>query len=282
MITEKLMALGSWSIRLRPETPQAIIDKLVEGGHIMVTQQRVSDQVNVLALSRYTGVVLKTGFSESERRLEGQGMVWHLADGEDKGQWIEGTVALQSSSFANAIRAVLPTSVTEGMLGTIAGTITHSFDYVSKRKAIEYLCSIKDAEYQVTPQGTFNAGRLEQLYDERPRVMVTRRAYGDDPLQNTLPISSARIEQDIDELTTRVVLVAQGDNKSVAVAAADLTPATTLKDLLGNPLQRTRVISESSTEGSLASVRAQGHLGRFSKPRRSLQLSTKRYEINEV
>lgn len=276
------MALGSWSLNLSPDAPQSVIDALKEGGHVLITQQRVSDQVDVLALSRYTGVVLKTAFTGDQRRMDGQGMVWHLADGEDKGDWIEETLVLDDATFANAIRAVLPDCVIEGTLGTIAGPIDKTFSYVSKRKAIEYLCSIKDAEYQVTPQAVFNAGTVAQLYDDEAKVMITRRAFGDDPLHATLPVSNATIEQDIEDLTTRVVLVAQGENESVATGDADISPATEYKDLLGNPLNRTRVISESSTEAGLADLRAQGHLARFSQPRQALQLSTQKYEIDQL
>lgn len=272
------MALGSFDVTLRPDTPQEILDQLVDFGHIIVTKSsRLTDRVDVLSKSIYTGVV--TDRDESGRKLTGHGMVWHLADEEDKGEaidFLEGTY-----TFANAIRAVLPASVHEGTLHAIPGTKTIKFSNVSKRKAIEYICSLWNAEFEVTPQGYLNAGTAEQLFLEDPQSIVVwkREIAADDPNLKSLPIASSKVAQSRADYTTDVWLLPQGEGPALESVKKTLDPPTAYLDLWGNPIVRTRIISESGTLGGLANERALAFLARFQEPRNKLDLSLAEFDI---
>lgn len=277
-ITEKHMALGSFDVMLRPETPQEILDQLVDFGHVIITKSsRLSDRVDVLSKSIYTGVV--TERDESGRKVSGHGMVWHLADEEDKGEAIDSLAG--SYTFANAIRAVLPASVHEGTLYAVGGTKTIQFSNVSKRKAIEYICSLWNAEFVVTPQGYLNAGTAEQLFLQDPQSIVVwkKEIAADDPNLKSLPIASSKVAQSRAEYTTDVWLLPEGQTPALASVKQTLSPPTPYRDLWGHPIVRTRIISESGTLGTLANERALAFLARFREPRNQLDLSIKEFDI---
>ena len=82
----------------------------------------------------------------------------------------------------------------------------------------------------------------------------------------------------IETYATRVVVLAEGQGSSIATGSANAANVP-YKDLHGNPVKITKVVSESSTASVNATVRAQVELAAVSSTRRSLRLAVSDYDV---
>lgn len=289
-INRGLMVYGSWSLSLA-QVPQAVAAKLEDFGQIIITGGRIdARRLDPLPLSRYTGVkiaqsnggeITKAG-DIAQMTISGPGLVFYLGD-DSRGKIFTNLVL--NDTFANAIRAALPPSIREGTLYAAgSGNIVQTFVGATSRKVIDFICSVRSAEYRISPQGYLDAGTAAQLYPLAAQpVLVVRRATGSDPSFRPAPLSSARMDADRTDYVTGVWLAAEGQGSATSFTYADLPsigqPSTPYKDLFGQSLLREWVISESGTDSTLATLRAQGQLAQASALRRNLSLSLEDYEV---
>ncbi|MGW6912596.1 fibronectin type III domain-containing protein [Kitasatospora sp. NPDC054939] len=294
-VTDVLTALGSWRIELTPTTPRDVLDALVEFGHLAITPGRVDVRTagdNLLAAARYVGVVRTKQLADDGRTrtagdkvtIGGAGMALWLGDEEDKGAVIENATPFASASFADTIRDLLPSSVAEGTLYSVTGTYSGSHQWETPRKAIQYVCKTMSTtntpvSWRVNGDGTLDAGPESSLFVTSPQCAIVRRGAGQDMSLRALP-GQLNYAQDTEDFTTRVVLLAEGEGPSIATGAANINPGSNpYKDIHGNSLVMTRMVSESGTSQTNAAVRAQLALSQFVAPRRGLTLSTLDYDI---
>jgi hypothetical protein len=284
-ITEAIGALGSWNLTLREETPRRIRDALADNyfGHVTVHTGRINPAVvgdGLLASSRYTGVLRGVGEHENAVVLSGAGMAFWLGDEEDKGAVIETALTFTAADFTDVVRDLLPAAVEEGLLSPIVGTFTNTFQYTTPRKAIDYVCTTMGGEYRVNGDATLDAGAPEDLFVTDPKCMVIKRGAGVD-MQLRALLGTSNTDQDVEDFTTRALLLAASTDTTVATGSADIDPGLNpYLDLHGNPVVLTRMVSESTTDATNADVRAQLQLNRFSGTRDALALSTSEYDIN--
>lgn len=283
-VTEKLGGLGSWSIQLSAATPREILKKLDYFGHIAVHSGPVDPRVTgdaLLASSRYTGVFRGKGLNAGNRTLRGPGMSFWLGDEEDKGDLIETPLAFVGASFDTIMTALLPPSgsVIEGTFFSLPGTHDFKFQYSSRRKAIEYVCATLGADYRVNGDGTMDAGLESDLFQTVPKAALSQRNSGVDMSLRSVD-GDISTEQDMEDLTTRTVLLAAGQEAATVTATADMNPVSNVwKDIFGNPIKLTRIVSESDTDATNAPARAQLQLNRFSGSRDSITCGTEEYDL---
>lgn len=280
-VTETLQGVGSWGLSLQG-VPQDIIDNLEYFGHVVIHTGRVDYRREgdaALTSGRYTGVVRSLEANDDAVNLGGAGMAMWLGDEDQKGAVIEDLITIDNLTFENTLRALLPASVTEGTLFNIGETFKGTFQYVSPREAIDYVCETLDAEWKVSGDARLYAGRASDLFVSNPKALVRRKAGGVDMTLRAYA-GNGKTTQDVDDFTTRVVLLAQGTEASTVTASADILPVDNpYLDLHGNPLVMTRLVSESSTDASNAPARAQLQLNRFTSPADALELSTSDYDV---
>jgi hypothetical protein len=285
-VTQVRQALGSWSLRLRADTPRSVLAALDFFGHVAVLPARLDPALygdGLLTAARYVGVL--TGRADGDQvELDGAGMALWLGDADGKGDVYETPVVLAAETFADTIRALLPAggSVTEGTLHSVPGTYTGRHHLQSPREAIGYVCETfgtdtHPVEWRVNGDGTLDAGRVSDLYATEPAAIIVRRGAGRDMTVVALP-GRLGTERDVEDFTTRVILVAEGEGEAVATGSADAASVPYL-DLHGNEVVRTRVVSESETSTGNADVRAQLQLNRFTGLRDAVDLSADAYDI---
>lgn len=284
-VTETLKALGSWSLSLRGDIPVDTVSKIQYFGHIVIHPGTIDPRVSgdgLLKTSRYTGVVRDKGFDGTVHSIAGAGMAMWLGDEDKKGDVFETLLTMTSLSFQNAIRAALPPSgsVTEGTLFNIGSSpFSATFQYMSPREVIDYVCTTLGADWIVRGDATLDAGLESDLFVTNPKTAVLRRNAGVDRFLNALPGKLSAAE-DVQDFTTRVVLLASGVEGSTSSGSADILPGLNpYKDLHGNFVKMTRLVSESSTDAGNANARAQLQLNRFTGTRNALTLSTGQYDI---
>lgn len=287
-VTEVVQALGRWELRLKPDAPLNRMDSVGWFGHIAFIPGRLDDagayRDNLLSRARYVGVVRGSVDTDS-RSLRGCGMGFWLGDEDDKGSVLESAVNLSGAAFPDAVRALLPASgaVTEGTLsGSVAGTYTGFHQWQTPRKAISYVCDTMSTEsvpveWRVNSDGTLDAGPVSELYAATPRALVCRRKTGRDVNVVALP-GNLSLDSDVEDFTTRVVLLAEGESSGVYTGSADIA-SNPYKDIHGNPVAFTRLVSEAETSAGNATQRASLALSQFLSARFQAQLSTSAYDV---
>lgn len=282
-VTEILRGIGSWSIQLKPDTPKEVLDALQWFGHIAINTGSINPRLAgdaILASSRYVGIYRGKGASGDQYSLVGPGMAAWLGDEDGKGEVYETAVVL-NHDFNDAIPLLLPDSVLPGTIHDInpGSPYVGQFQYISPREAIDYLCQTVGAEWRVNNNGTLDAGLQQHLFKSIPEAAIWRRGWGADMFLEALKGQMAT-DQDMNDFTTRVLLLASGTEGSTVTASADINPGLNpYKDLHGNTVKLTRIVSEGDTDATNAPARAQLQLNRFSGPRTALTMSTSKYDL---
>lgn len=291
-VKEVSQALGGWGIALKPSTPRELLSEIERNkfGHIAVIPGRINPLQygdGLLTKARYVGVYRAT-FKQSDDTVEikGSGMAFWLGDEDDKGDIFETAVNITGATFPNAIRALLPPSgaVTEGTLYSVpgGGTYTRKHQWETPRKAITYVTDTYSAgdslvEYRVNGNATLDAGPIANLYNMTPKAILVKKDTGRDMRLLGLQADMS-MDYDVEDLTTRVVLLAQGEGTTISTGSANAAP-TGFTDLHGNPIKQTRLVSESDTPAGNANTRAQLQLNRWALPRQAIQLRTQEFDI---
>lgn len=293
-VKETRQALGNWEIVFRSDTPRALIDEieLNKFGHIAVIPGRIDPKQygdGMLTNARYVGVYRSTFRQPDDTiTIKGAGMAMWLGDEDGKGDVLEAAVILSGQSFPNSIRALLPPSgsITEGTIFSIPGAGTYSgrHQWQTPREAITYVTDTFSSEstiveFRVNNNGTLDAGSISDLYEvSNPKAILVKRDAGRDMRLAGLR-SQLSMDYDVEDLTTRVVLLAQGEGDTIPTAAADLSVHPGFTDIHGNPIVATRLVSESETSTDNAPARAQMQLRRWSQARQAIQISTDEFDV---
>src|SRR6185436_20918157 len=264
-VTETLMALGKWQLKLSIETPQEILNKLGYFGHICILETQQDPRLAgdaLLQSCRYVGVMRERNFSGVDRTFGGPGMAFWLGDEDGKGDVIEDGLTFTNTTFTQGVRDLLPTSLLEGTLHSVTGLKSASYSWIDRRKAMSdwvsyFSNSYGEAEWRVNNDGTLDAGTIDQLYVTDPDAIIARRMSGVDMQLRGLD-GDASTDEDVEDFSTRVVVLAQGQGASTATGAADINPASNpYVDLQGNDLRLTRLVSQSGTDSTNAVASAQ-------------------------
>ncbi|GAA3251721.1 hypothetical protein [Nonomuraea helvata] len=286
-VNEKLMELGSWQITLVDETPKTVLDKIEYFGHIAFVPAHVEPgQYNdrLLDMARYVGVVTARDVDHLRKQISGQSTALWLGDADGKGDVLETPVSI-NGSFAQAIRAILGTgtAVVEGTLHSVPGIYRSTHVWQSKRKAVAYVCATMGAEWRVTGSCKLDAGLASDLYEDTPSTVIVRKRPNRNTDGDDMSLRGLRgdmgVAQTVADWTSRVVLLAEGNGSSVVTAAANNTDVP-YRDLRGQPVKRTRIISESTTSGGNAQARAQYQLDQYVTPRSQMRMTTDDYDVS--
>lgn len=297
-VSEILRKLGSWEIKLTPGVPRDTLDALDYFGHVAIVPGRnipVTQHGDALLdVARYVGVVRTRTWGDDGRTnavgddlsVGGVGMAMWLGDEDDKGDVFENAITPASATFADTINMLLPTSgaVTAGTIHSVSGQYTGRHQYETPRAAIDYVCDTMSTTsvpvaWRVNGDGTLDAGPESDLFVTTPQCIIVTRGAGEDMSMRAL-IGSTDVTRDVEDYSTRVLLLAEGEGTSIATGSATISPATAYKDIHGNPLVMTRMVSESDTTNVNANTRAQLQLNRFTSTRTALTLSTADYDIH--
>lgn len=281
-IKQVIHALGDWSIRLRQDTPRHVLDQLDYLGHLAVLPGRLDASMlsdALLSSVRYVGV-FRGRDAEDEYVLDGAGMAFWLGDEDDKGDVFETAVTLTAQTFVDSVTALLPAggAVTAGTIHAQAGTYTGTHRWETPRKALTYLVELFNAEWRVNGNGTLDAGTVAQLYVTTPKTMLVRMGQGGRELGRVAIPGRMRLESDVEDYSTRVVVLAEGEGDAIATGEADALTVP-YKDIHGNTAKLTRLVSSAETAAGNADAVAQLQLNRFTNPRQSVSLAADAYDI---
>src|SRR5687768_14341112 len=167
-VTEVLQGLGSWSLTLAENTPKEILDQLDLFGHVAIHAGGVDPRLARDALlldSRYVGVYRGKGSAPTDNgaqyALRGPGMAFWLGDEEGKGHAIEAPLTL-NTTFAAWVAALLPPSATAGTIVAVPKNFSYTFQYMTPREALNYLCGTLECAWRINGNASVDAG-LEKI-----------------------------------------------------------------------------------------------------------------------
>lgn len=299
-VTQVHEALGSFEFELLGNVPREVLDSIEYFSHIAIIPGRLDPRQygdGCLSAARYVGVVRgikiaddgRTNMVEDDIRISGVGMEFWLGDDDGKGAIIETPVTFTASTFSGAMSALRPASVSNGTIYPVSGGYSGRHVYETPRSAIKYICDTLSTTaipvgYRVTNDGKLDAGPESSLFVTSPTCIIMRKGstQGEDMFMRALP-STVDLDEDMEDFSTRVVMLAESDGESFTTGTADIatvSPGTNVyKDLHGNALALTRLVSESDTTVENADTRAEIALRSVIDPHRTLTLSTQDYDI---
>ncbi|MET7739617.1 fibronectin type III domain-containing protein [Streptomyces sp. NPDC005385] len=294
-------ALGAFEFELLGNVPRDVLDSIQYFSHIAIIPGRLDPRQygdGCLSAARYVGVVRgikiaddgRTNLVEDDIRISGVGMEFWLGDDDGKGAVIETPVEFTAASFSTVMNNLRPSSVSNGTLYAVSGSYTGRHVYETPRNAIKYVCDTLSTTavpvgYRVTNDAKLNAGPESSLFVTNPTCIIMRKGgtQGEDVFTRALP-STVNLDQDMEDFSTRVVMLAESDGDSFVTGAADIgtvSPGTNVyKDMFGNALALTRLVSESDTVELNANARAEIALRSVIDPHRTLTLATQDYDIH--
>lgn len=287
-VTENLDALGSWSINLSDTTPASTLSQLGYFGHIAVFRGVMDlsayTDASLLATARYVGVL--TEKVDQGRQLSGDGMLRWLGDGDHKGKVLETKLVLTGRSLTYCLGQILPPSVTLGTVHDPGGTYTGTHQWQTPRDVLDIICAAFGVEYRVNGNGTLDVGTAAQLYNTTaPKAIISARdASGGRDMD--LEALSGQFEPDVSAIdySTRIVLVGQstdstGTSTQFAEATADAL-SVPYKDIHGNTVQITRMVSDSGQTSGSVTAAAQLQLNRFNRLAQVLKVTASDYDMS--
>jgi hypothetical protein len=300
-VTQVHEALGSFEFELLGSVPRDVLDAVTYFGHVAIIPGRLDPRQygdNILSAARYVGVVRKKKIADDGRtlllqddiRISGVSMEFWLGDEDGKGPVIESETLFNNATFASVINTLRPTSLDAGTIHTVTGSYTGRHQYETPRAAIQYVCQTMSTSsipvgYRVTNDGKLNAGPESDLFVTNPQCVIVKKgvAQGEDMALRALPATMDQ-EYDMEDFTTRVLMIAEESEEQLATGSADIdtvSPGTNVyKDLNGNPLKLTRMVSESDTIETNAATRAELALRNYLEPHRQLTIAADDYDIH--
>lgn len=283
-VTQTQRAVGQWSLRLKGNVPERILEALTYFGHVAIIPGPVNvteygDNLLAADVARYVGVYRTQSANTDGVTIGGVGLESWLGDEDSTGDVFETPVVLTGASFTAAITALLPAggAITAGTLHAIAGTYTGTHQWVTPRAAIDYVTQLFGATWRVNNNGTLDAGLESDLYVTTPQAILVAKDDTPDLRYVSLP-GSATMDRDVADFTTRVVVLAEGEGDTITTGAAD-NAVIPYNDIHGNPVVVTRLVSESDTTAANADARAEVILNQYSGERPRVSLSTDRFDM---
>lgn len=272
------MKPGSFSLNLIADAPTSVIRAIDYFDHIVITRNKLDpvaaySDADVLAAAIYTGVITArpTPFA-----ITGSDLSFWLGTPNGLGDLLDTAVTRTAGTLTQWIGDLLPAALTAGTI-TNTTTLTSTYQWVSRREAIDALCRSVSAEYLVRPNGTVDAGPAASLFRTAPTVVVTARAEGPDGAFRGLEGTSLNAAGDVEQYTTKAIVVAAGQGPAVPVASS--SGSTSFKDFRNNTLVMERFVNAPTEPSANAAAVGASIIGRFNSVRRQLSLSSRTHTV---
>lgn len=176
-VTERVMGLGDWSLRLRPDTPQSLLDSIsTPFSEVLIASGRLpastTSDATFLSAALYTGVCLRPG---PQLELSGCSSNWYLGD-ESGGA---GYFASGKNISAGTLSAALATTLsgTPFSVGSVGSASVLAWDTgpTNARGILAGLAGQTNMEWRVNPDRTVDVNSVAALYGATPTAIVVRR-----------------------------------------------------------------------------------------------------------
>lgn len=274
------MGAGSWTLRVHPETPRRVLDRIdwaftpaAAFGHVLVFSTRVDaaalSTTDMLKAARYVGVLLEW---RDALTIGGEGPAWWLGDSSGKGDVLTTAITRTAGSLTQWIGDIRPSSLNAGTVTDPGGTVTGSYQWVTRRQALEAVCDAFGVEWRVTPELKLDVGVATALWSSTPTAVVIPRFEGRDGPLRSLDAGGVERSQDLREYANAAYVLGPA---GVSTSSA----ASGLSDINGNAVTRGVVVQASAAAPGTESTVAAAERTLRQQTRRHVKLSSKTHDI---
>lgn len=280
-VYERAQALGAWDVKLRDDTPKSIRDFIEPYSHVVVLvgevyANRLPDSA-ILAGALYTGVVLEV--PGRDMTLSGAGLGWWLGDANNQGAILTSEVSSASASLSTWVAALKPSSLASGTVTSPGGNLAGSYQWVTRRQALDGICAGFGVEWRVGPNFALDVATATTLYGSSPLAIAQRRSATSGSASGTLRGLEAEItaESKYDEYASTVYVQGQGGRGGAGGASP-------FRDGQGNLANIIRVVDASNTAPGSETASATGLVAQYAavSGQRSVKVSVRRFAITTV
>jgi hypothetical protein len=287
-VSRRLMKPGTWSLKLREDAPYSVFSQINQFDHIVMLPTRLEpiggySDAALLGAAFYSGVITK---KPSATDLSGHGLEWWLGTPKGYGPGTAGsqglltTAATQSAATLSTwMSALCPPALSVGAVTNGAlPTLSDSFQFVTRREALDAVCRQIGAEYRVNANGSIDAAAPSTLFGSTATVVVTNKEEGRDGPYQGLEGSLIVTASDVDEYITKAIVVTRGEGS--AATATTTTGSTAYRDFAGNTTHVERYIDAPTALAANAGLIGTAAINKFNAVRRDLRLSSRTYNVS--
>ena len=169
-VQEKLGDYGEFTVSLKANTPDAILDALKRYmyGTIYITPSEIDkDKIHPKEVARYAGIYRQREFTDANRTITGASLWVLLGHREGHGSGVDKTpIDLTGESFVDSLTAAIAdTDIQVGnIIAEIGGLPAGVFYLQTARYKVEEICRQFAAEARITPKAQLDAGTPDSLY----------------------------------------------------------------------------------------------------------------------
>jgi len=176
-VYQRVRATGSFEVQLDQKTPPSIRSHLIPFSTIVIyparaLPNRLSD-ATFLVNALFSGVLLEPPGTDG--KIAGASLAWWMGDSDNKGSVIAGAISGTAQSLSTWITALMPAQLAAGTVTSPGGSLTNTYQWVTRRQAIDSVCDAFGVEWRVNPNGTVDVGTAATLYGSSPRAITSTR-----------------------------------------------------------------------------------------------------------
>lgn len=302
-VTQQLMRPGSFDLQLVEDHPWSASNAVDFYDHIVITATRLEpitgfSDANILDSAIYTGVVVRR---PSPASFSGHDLSYWLGTPNGTGDILDVAQAGSAATLSTWITALKPASISAGTVTDTGTTFTGTFQWITRREAIDAVCRGCVAEWRVNPDGTLDAGHVATMFPSSSivtdvnglpitdangelvyavmssGVVVTRKEEGQDGEYRGLDGTLINTAKDVEQYATKVLVAGQGTGVTMTTASA--TGSTSYVDFLNGAVVMEMLVDSPESDATAAASMATDALAQFNVVRRELSLSSDTHTV---
>jgi hypothetical protein len=197
-----------------------------------------------------------------------------LGDSDGQGSVIDSVVTQTAASLSTWVTALRPAALVAGTVTSPGGSLSGTYVWVTRRKALDAVCDAFGVEWRVTSGFKLDVGTAAVLYGSTPTAITLPHGGGNDINLPGLE-GLVTVEREYDDFATRVVVSGPG-----GMAAAGGAHAT-YRDGQGNLVVIYRLVDSPETVAGTESTTAANLLNLWGSAvgQRSISVEASRYGI---
>lgn len=268
------MKPGTFRISLKSGAPYSITSAIDVTDHVVILPTRMptgQDDATLLAAALYTGVIVNR---PSRTSLEGCDPSWWLGTTTGRGV-ITTAITQTTATLSTWLGAILPFNGISSGTVTNTGTSSHTatYQYVTRREALDMICRIAGAEWRVQPDFTIDAALASTLFRQTdPQIVITPKRAGPDGAVYGMESTMLLGGKDASNLATAAVVVAPSGTATATTTTTYVTPSNGTPDL-------TMTVDGSGAQNANLSAVASAVLASAGALKTSIDVSTRSYFV---
>jgi hypothetical protein len=275
-VSEVLSGSGSWSVKLKADTPGQVRDAVdwvrtpaAAFGHVLIFNTRVDARAfpsaRLYTASRYIGVLLEW---RDRLTIAGEGGAWWLGD------VITTAITRTNGTITQWVTDLAPASLlAAAAVNPSAATVTGTYQWVTRREALEAVCDAFGLEWHVTARMGLLVGAPVDVWPGDPTTVILPRHEGREGELRTIDAAGVDRSQDLREWANAAYVLGPSGVASATVASG-------LLDINGNAVTRGVVVQASAGIPGAEATVAGNERALRQQTRRHVKLSSKGYDIS--